>query len=220
MLWRPPLSPELHVTGLSGSSPLCDSGRALFVLAGGGTNGGQRRHRGADMTGPLLGARGGDRCALAVISLALDEVDAMRVLRRRGASGASLAAVRCSVAVASGGVSAETSPPRRRSSAACPSSADPGDHLVAEAGAGVVAQIAGCRAPATGARSHPVHMQPRSSASARREQCRATLLVRRSAPRVRSWSRRRTIARSRCSNDETGGARTVARHLIDGCVFV
>jgi hypothetical protein len=43
-------------------------------------------------------------------------------------------------------------------------------------------RIAGCRARASGARSPPVHMQPRSSASARREQRRATLLLRRSAP--------------------------------------
>jgi hypothetical protein len=65
--------------------------------------------RGADRTGPLLGARGGDRCALALISLALDEVDAMGVLRRRGASRASLR--RCA---ARPGLRAAASPRKRR----------------------------------------------------------------------------------------------------------
>ena len=38
---------------------------------------------------PLSGARGGDRFALALISLALDEVDATEVLRRHPRFGAS-----------------------------------------------------------------------------------------------------------------------------------
>ena len=49
-----------------------------------GVNGGNEEQNGP---GPLWGARGGDRCALALISLALDEVDATEVLRRHGESG-------------------------------------------------------------------------------------------------------------------------------------
>jgi site-specific recombinase XerD len=60
-------------------------GGAGFCFAGGGAVVGGRLHRGAGCDGPLWGARGGDRCALALISLALDEVDATAVVggRRR-----------------------------------------------------------------------------------------------------------------------------------------
>jgi hypothetical protein len=56
-----------------------------ILLAGGGRVVGQRRHRGTGWDGPLWGAREGDRCALALISLALDEGDATAVIggRRR-----------------------------------------------------------------------------------------------------------------------------------------
>jgi hypothetical protein len=52
----------------------------VILLAGGGRVAGQRGHRGTGWDGPLWGAREGDRCALALISLALDEGDATAVL--------------------------------------------------------------------------------------------------------------------------------------------
>jgi hypothetical protein len=58
--------------------------------------------------GPLLGARGGNRCALALISLALEEVDATAVIggRRRSVSWLRRCAARPTMRV-----SAETSAP-------------------------------------------------------------------------------------------------------------
>jgi len=77
---------------------------------------------------PLSGARGGDRFALALISLALDEVDATEVLRRHPRFGGIIVSVaaRPRLRVSACPRERRRRPRRRRSSAVSPIPVDPG----------------------------------------------------------------------------------------------
>jgi hypothetical protein len=77
-------------------SVLAIAGTDSWLLAagtGGGVNGGIEKQAGA---GPLLGVRGGDRCALTLISLALDEGDAMAYWSRPRRFASIVTSVSCS----------------------------------------------------------------------------------------------------------------------------